>query len=212
MKLQDRKTAGRLLAKKLTAYKNRDNTVIAALPRGGVPVAHEIAKLLHLALSIIVVHKLGVPLRPEFAFGAVASDGTVFIDTMLTQAFALDQKTIMAIAKIEMKEVLRRQKKYSPDAKKINFSGRTVILVDDGIATGATIKAAILSLRKMSSGNIIIAVPVCPKEIVKDLQQFADRLVCLESPKIFSSVSQFYVEFPQVTDEEVTALLFGTCY
>ena len=131
---------------------------------------------------------------------------------MLTQAFALDQKTIMAIVKLQKKEVLRRQKKYSPDAKKNTFSGKTVILVDDGIATGATIKAAVLSLQKKTAADIIIAVPVCPKESVKDLQPFAARFIYLQSPTNFSSVGQFYVDFPQVTDEEVTTLLFGTCY
>lgn len=206
MIFKDRNAAGKLLAKRLQKYKNTDSIVIG-LTRGGVPVAYEIAQLLKLPLEVLVVRKLGAPDNPEYALGAVAGNGASYIDKLVIAQLSLDPKKLTSLAQKEIIEIARREKLYYHGSKRKDIKDKTVILVDDGIATGATVKAAVLALSKKNPKKIVLAVPVCPSEIIDDINQYVNDFICLKNIEQFHSVSQYFIDFPQVTDEEVIALL-----
>ena len=200
---KDRKEAGRLLGQKLLKYKNRKDVVILALPRGGVIVAHEIAKLLDLPFDIIVTRKIGAQENPEYAVAAVGqniilkNEDAANIDTNYFQKEVGDQR----------KEIARRLKLYRQDRKAVNIENKIVIIVDDGIATGLTMKAAILETKRLSPKKIIVAVPVASAETNKELEKDAREIIILETPSPFFAIGQFYENFGQVSDEEVIRLL-----
>lgn len=204
---RDRLEAGRLLAQRLGEYAFRPEVLVLALPRGGVPVAHAVAHALHVPLDVLVVRKLGVPGREELAFGAIASGGVQVLNSEIVESHGLSGRTIAAVAEREGHELARREQTYRGARATPVLRGRTVILVDDGIATGATVRAALLALRHRGVSNVVVAAPVIAAETYAALQAEADRVVAVLVPGSFDGVGQWYGNFIQVTDEEVAALL-----
>ncbi len=199
--------AGQLLAQELTGYANRPDVLVLALPRGGVPVAFEIATGLNIALDILLVRKLGVPNQPELAMGALASGGVQILNEDIVRDLNLSESAIAKVASQEQKELERREQLYRGNRPFPQLQGKTVILVDDGLATGATILAAILAVRKQQPARIVVAVPVAPSPAYSQLADKVDEMVCLSTPTPFYSVGQWYTRFPQTTDDEVRDLL-----
>src|SRR6202163_4074582 len=228
---RDRRDAGRLLAEKLAAYANRRDVLVLALPRGGVPVAYEVARALGAPLDVFVVRKLGVPGYEELAMGAVATGGVRVLNDQLVERLGIPEHIIDAVAARERRELARRERLYRggrpppgahgrtvvvlggrlalfrggrppPDAH-----GRTVILVDDGLATGATMHAAIQALRQQNPARIVVAVPTASPETCEEMKARADDVICAITPEPFQAVGRWYQEFSQTTDEEVAALL-----
>lgn len=203
---QDRQTAGRELAEKLLKYKGEDLLVLG-VPRGGVIVAAEVAKALAAPLDVIISRKIGAPFNPELALGAVAPDGTVLFDERLLDLLRLGRDDLQEEVADQLEEIRRRLKLYRGGREPSRYDGRTVIVVDDGIATGFTLRAALRWLRRHDPGKLVLAVPVAPPEVVERLRQEVDEVVCLETPEEFYAVGQFYKDFRQITDEEVVAAL-----
>lgn len=207
---RDRKAAGQLLSKHLKQYKARKNTIVLAIPRGGVVVASEIAKKLKLPLDIIVTRKIGAPTQPELALGAVDADGNVIWDEGLLKETGFKKDDLVPVINKEVDEIKRRGSVYRLGKKQLNLLGQTIILVDDGIATGSTTLAAINYLKKHRAKKVILAVPVASHDtkakVTRGLGKFGSVLV-LETPAIFAAVGQFYYEFEPVTDQEVVQLL-----
>lgn len=203
----DRAEAGKLLASKLLDYKNDDNTLILALPRGGVPVAYEIAAQLHLPLDVFLVRKLGVPNQEELAIGAIASGNVRVINLSVVEEMQISQSQIDAVEKRELEELNRRDAYYHRNRDPYSIAGRKIILVDDGIATGSTIKAAILALNKLSPVEIVLAIPVSPATTMHELSHEVSKFICLENPEPFYSIGMWYENFSQTTDDEVCELL-----
>lgn len=188
-------------------YTNTD-TIVFAIPRGGVVVAYEVASKLNVPLDLIVPRKIGAPSQPELAIGAVAQDGTTVLNNRLVQQLGISKDYIEKESRKQIREIERRLKKYRGDLKQYpNVKNMNVILIDDGIATGATVKAAILSLRKQEPKSIIIAIPVAPPDTIDSLKEEADKVICLETPETFYAIGQFYQDFDQTTDDEVVNLL-----
>ncbi|HEV2580438.1 MAG TPA: phosphoribosyltransferase [Ktedonobacteraceae bacterium] len=206
-RFRDRTEAGQLLATRLAAYANRPNVLILALPRGGVPVAFEVARALHAPLDVIIVRKLGVPGEEELALGAIASGGVRVLNDDVVRALALSDEVIDTAAAREQQEVERRERLYRGDRPAYEVRGRTVILVDDGIATGATMRAAVVAVRQQQPARIIIAVPVAASATCKEFATEVDDVVCMLRPEDFFAVGYWYEEFSQTTDEEVADLL-----
>ena len=206
MYFRDRSEAGRQLGTQLTEIANRD-VLVLALPRGGVPVAFEVAKALNAPLDVLVVRKLGVPGEREVAMGAIASGGVRILNWDVIRAVALSPQQIDAVAQEEARELQRREQEYRGNRKRMEVDGRTVILVDDGLATGSTMRAAVAALRQEKPRQIIVAVPVAAPSTCAEIEKVADRVVCLYTPLKFLSVSQWYQNFSQTTDEEVRELL-----
>lgn len=204
---RDRKEAGRRLAQQLAAYKGRSDVVVLALPRGGVEVAHQIAQFLQAPLDVFLVRKLGVPGFPELAVGAIAMDGEPLIDPSIVEEFNLFQSDIRSVVAAEREELERRERLYRQSRPPLNVRDRVVILVDDGIATGSTMRVAIAALRKLQPGRIVVAVGVAPLSTYLILGAEADEVVCEMTPREFRAVGQFYRDFPQLTDAEVCELL-----
>jgi putative phosphoribosyl transferase len=205
----DRADAGRQLAQRLQHYRNRPDVVVLALPRGGVPVAAEVADALHLPLDVLVVRKLGAPDQPELAMGAIAAGGAVVINPTV-QAFYADQpERIAEVTQREQEELIRREHAYRGSRPPLVMRGRTAILVDDGAATGATMRAAVQALRQLHAASIVVALPVCSDDAEQSLHAVADSLVCLAVPQAFYAVGQWYREFQQTTDQEVQRILRG---
>ena len=204
---RDRAEAGRLLAEKLRAYERHPDAIVLALPRGGVPVAYEVATSLHLPLDIFVVRKLGVPGYQELAMGAIASGGTRVLNENVLRALPDAAAMVAEVTTQETRELERREHDYRGDRPPPEISGRVVILIDDGLATGATMLAAIAALRKKSPAKIVVAVPVCPPETCGETERVADETVILLAPDWFRGVGQFYEDFGQTSDEEVRDLL-----
>lgn len=203
----DRVEAGRALARALDKYAGRSDTTILALPRGGVPVGREIARALGLPLDVMVVRKLGLPVQPELAMGAIASGGAVVLNEDVLR-FLDDRATgLEAVKSRELAEVLRRERSYRGDRPPLAMAGRTAILVDDGLATGATMEAAVRALRALDADRVVVAVPVSSVEALERVSALADEVVCLEAPRFFSAVGQWYRNFEQTSDEEVRELL-----
>lgn len=204
---EDRRSAGRALVPELQRCKLAD-PVILGLPRGGIPLAYEIAVALHAPLDTIVVRKLGVPSQPELAFGAIASGGIrVINDDVIESLLSLDEETIDRIARREMEELRRREQAYRLDRPYPDLDGRDVVLVDDGLATGATMRAAAEAVITRSPSSVVVAVPVGSASAVARLAAIVDRVICLESPASFYAVGQFYSDFRQTSDNEVRELL-----
>jgi predicted phosphoribosyltransferase len=203
----DRHQAGIELSSRLEQYRGRSDVVVLALPRGGVPVAFEIAEALEAPLDIFVVRKLGMPGHPEFAMGALASGGIPVLSDDVVRWYGIPQSAIDAVIRQERAELERREREYRRGAALVDLRGRTVILVDDGLATGATMKAAVLAVRTHQPVRVVVAVPVGAPASCAELAAMADEMVCVSKPETFSAVGQWYQEFSQTTDEEVLSLL-----
>ncbi|HEY9649059.1 MAG TPA: phosphoribosyltransferase [Coleofasciculaceae cyanobacterium] len=202
-RLQNRTEAGKQLALKLTAYANRSDVIVLGLPRGGVPVAFEIAKALNAPLDICLVRKLGVPGHQELAMGAIARDGVRVLNQDVVRSLGISRDTIERVAAAEQQELERRDQRYRGTRPLPNLRDRTVILVDDGIATGATLRAAIVIVRQQEPQRIVVAVPVAPPLTCKELRFEVDEVVCLLMPEALNSISLWYDDFSQTTDAEV---------
>jgi putative phosphoribosyl transferase len=203
----NRREAGRELASKLVRYAGRTDVVVLALPRGGVPVAFEVAEALDAPLDIFVVRKLGMPGQPEYAIGAIASGGVRVISEEVVRAYAIPQPMIDAIVRAEQAELERRERVYREGAALIDLRNRTVILVDDGLATGSTMRAAVRAVRKHGPSRVVVAVPVGAPSTCDEFADVADETICARTPEPFSGVGRWYHDFSQTTDEEVRALL-----
>lgn len=204
---RNRSEAGRLLAAKLSHYRDQPGLLVLGLPRGGVPVAREVAHALDAPLDVLVVRKLGVPGFEELALGAIASGGVRVLNQLVVDSENLWPELIDTIAEREQRELERREHAYRKGRPALDVQGRTVILVDDGLATGSTMLAAVKSLRQRRAGRIIVAVPVAPPEACDQVAGEADEVVCLATPESFYAVGAYYEDFPQVSDEEVQQLL-----
>jgi putative phosphoribosyl transferase len=203
----NRPEAGRLLAEKLEKYANRNDVVVLGLPRGGVPVAYEVAKRLHAPLDVFIVRKLGVPGFEELAAGAIASGGVRVLNEDVMRAIPHADEVIEAVTAREAAELERREQIYREGRPPPELRDRIVILVDDGLATGATMRAAVKALRQGGAARIVVAVPVGPPDTCRELEQQADETVCLSTPAFFQAVGQYYEDFSQTTDEDVRGLL-----
>ncbi len=203
----DRSEAGRRLAEKLAAYAGRSDVVVLGLPRGGVVVAYEVARALGVPLDVYVVRKLGVPGQEELAFGAIASGGIRVLNADVVRGVGLDQARIDAVAAREQIELERREKAYRGDSPPRELAGKTVIIVDDGLATGASMRTAIRSLAAHGPGRVVMAVPTAPSSTCRDLESEVDEAVCLMTPEMFFGVGQWYADFSQTTDDEVLEAL-----
>lgn len=195
------------MAEKLAYLKGRQDVVVLGIPRGGVVVAAEVSKILKSPLSVIVVRKLGVPSHPELAFGAVDADGNVVLDKEMVGRLGLSRRTISEIREREQGEAKRREKLFRKNKDELDLKGKLTILVDDGIATGATTEAAIKCIKKDDPLKLILATPVAPPETAEKLRLLVDDLIVLQTPPDFMAVGQFYSDFPQTLDEEVIGLL-----
>ncbi len=207
MVFKDRTTAGRLLAAQLTAYATRKDAIVLALPRGGVPVAFEVARRIHAPLDVFLVRKLGVPGHEELAMGAIASGGLRVLNDGVVQMFDLSQDVIDRVAAKEQRELERREHLYRDDRPVPILREHTVILVDDGLATGTTMRAAVMALLQQQPARLVVAVPVSSPEACQEIQLLVDEIVCLETPDPFYSVGLWYQDFPQTSDAEVRDLL-----
>lgn len=203
----DRADAGRALARMLRTYKDRDDVVVLALPRGGVPVAHEIARDLNAPLDVFVVRKLGFPGHEEFALGAIASGGVRVLNPEAFRITHFSEEEISQIAAKELGELKRRELSYRGDRPVIEVQGKTVVLADDGLATGSTMRAAVQALRLMAPKRIVVAVPVGSADACELLSRDADEVVCAKVPDPFHSVGEWYLDFRQTSDEQVHELL-----
>jgi predicted phosphoribosyltransferase len=204
---RDRREAGRQLAEKLTAYANRPDVLVLALPRGGVPVAYGVARTLGAPLDVFVVRKLGVPGYEELEMGAVATGGVRVLNDQLVERLGIPAPLIDAVAARESQELARRECLYRGGRPPPDVGGRTVILVDDGLATGATMHAAIEALRQQNPARIVVAVPVASSDTCEEMKKKADDVVCAMTPEPFHAVGRWYKDFSQTTDEEVRELL-----
>lgn len=203
----NRQDAGQKLAKKLLPYASNKNVIILALPRGGLPVGYEVAKALHIPLDAFIVRKLGVPYNEELAMGALALGGTIVLDQGLIQSLGISRDMVDDVIYRETRELNRRNDLYRGGGEFPDVQGKIILLIDDGIATGSTIKAALKALKKNNPSKIVVAVPVAPSSVYEDLYGMADEIVCLITPDFFYAVGQAYVSFPQTTDEEVQKIL-----
>jgi putative phosphoribosyl transferase len=203
----DRQEAGQTLAKQLSHYHQDKNTLVLGLPRGGVMVAEEVAQALQAPMDVILLRKLPYPPQPELAVGAVAEDGTTFINEEFRHAVEQQPGSLEPIVREQMEIIRNRAKRYRPHRHAHGWKGKTVILVDDGIATGATMKVAIRAARSGGANRVVVAVPVAAPSSIRELQTEADEVVCLDAPESFYAVGQAYENFEQVTDDEVCAIL-----
>lgn len=204
---RDRVDAGKLLARKLDAYVRWEDVLVLGLPRGGLPVAFEVARALDAPLDVFVVRKLGVPGREELAMGAIASGGALVVNEDVVEALHIPDEVIQAAVARESKELARREQLYRDDRPPIDVHGRTVILVDDGIATGSTMRAAVRAVRGLAAARLVIAVPAAAPSTWAELSDEADECVCCILPDPFYAVGVWYENFAQTTDEEVRELL-----
>ena len=206
MFFQDRQDAGQQLGMALAGYRGEE-TVVLGIPRGGVVVAAEVAKILRAPLDLIIPRKIGAPRNSEVAIGAVAPDGTVILDNRMVAVMGISDDEITSLAEKVRVEISRREETYRGGRPARNLAGKVVILVDDGIATGYTILAALRAIKKQGPKKLILAVPVAPADTIRDLEREADQLICLEIPEDFYAVGQFYKEFDQTEDQEVMTLI-----
>jgi predicted phosphoribosyltransferase len=204
---RDRRDAGRLLAAKLAAYAHRPDVLVLALPRGGVPVAYEVARVLGAPLDVFIVRKLGVPRYEELAMGAGATGGVRVLNKQIVERLGIPHNLIEAVAAREKKELARRERLYREGRPPPDIRGRTIILVDDGLATGATMQAAVEALRQQQPARIVVAVPTASPETCEEMKMKADEVICAIMPEPFHAVGVWYQDFSQTTDEEVRDLL-----
>lgn len=207
MLFKDRRSAGQRLTEKLSQYANRPDVLVLALPRGGVPVAFEVATALNVPLDVFLVRKLGVPSHEELAMGAIASGGVRVLNEDVVRSLNLSEATIDQVAAKEQQELERRERLYRDGRPAPNLREHTVILVDDGLATGATMRAAVMALRQQQPTRIVIAVPVSSPETCQEFEDEVDEIICAVTPRPFYSVGLWYDNFSQTTDEEVRDLL-----
>lgn len=207
MQFRNRVEAGRLLAKRLSQYANRSDVLVLALPRGGVPVGFEVAQALRAPLDVFIVRKLGVPGQRELAMGAIASGGVRVLNGGVVEALGIPDVTIEEIAQEELRELERRERVYRGNLTPPDVQRRTVILVDDGIATGSTMCAAIKALRQLEAAHIVVATPTAALSTARQMRPDVDEFVAVMTPADFSAVGQWYEDFSETTDEEVRALL-----
>ena len=207
MRFRDRADAGRRLAASLTSYARRSDVIVLALPRGGVPVAFEVASALGVPLDVFVVRKLGVPGHAELAMGAIAAGGVEILNHDLIRELDIPHALVRQVAAREQLELERRASRFRGKRRPPLVRDRTVILVDDGLATGSTMQAAILAVRQQEPAHVVVAVPVGARDTCHELRGLVDELVCLEMPEPFRAVGQWYEEFDQTSDEEVARLL-----
>ena len=203
----DRVEAGRELAAGLREYAGRDDVVVLALPRGGIPVAFEVARELGAPLDVILVRKLGLPEQPELAMGAIASGGVRILNEDVVRATAVSRETIEEVAAREGEELARRERLYRGERPPPAIEGKVAILVDDGLATGSTMLAAIGALRRQRPARIVVAAPIAPPETCEELRREADDVVCVRTPEPFLAIGAWYERFPQVSDDEIRNLL-----
>jgi putative phosphoribosyl transferase len=204
---RDRQHAGAELASHLEQYKGRDDVVVLALPRGGVPVAHEVARALDAPLDVFLVRKLGVPAHPELAMGAIASGGVRVLNDDVIRWYDITNAMIDTVARDEQAELDRREREYRDGRQPVELSNRTVLLIDDGLATGSTMKAAVQAVRAHRPARIVVAVPVGAPSTCREFADVADAIVCARTPAHFSAVGQWYRNFSQTSDAEVRELL-----
>jgi putative phosphoribosyl transferase len=204
---RDRTEAGRLLAARLETYAGKPDVVVLALPRGGVPVAYEVAKALHAPMGVFVVRKLGIPGHEELAMGAVATGGVLVLNDQVVRGLGIPDYVIEAVVNWETEELKRRERVYRGDRPPPDVRGKTVILVDDGLATGSTMLAAVRALRQQGPSRIVVAVPVASPDTCELLKAYVDEVVCAATPEPFYAVGLWYRDFSQTTDEEVRELL-----
>ncbi|WP_329092806.1 MULTISPECIES: phosphoribosyltransferase [unclassified Streptosporangium] len=207
---QDRHDAGRVLAGLLDTYRGRPDIVVLGLPRGGVPVAYEIATALGAPLDVFLVRKLGTPGREELAMGAISSGGVTVLNEGVVGGLGIAPETVRRVARRERRELLRRERAYREGRPPPDLAGRTVIVVDDGLATGASMRAALQALRRLRPARTVVAVPAAPESACQDLAAVVDEVVCATTPSHFFAVGQSYRDFTQTTDEEVCDLLRAT--
>ncbi len=203
----NRTEAGRRLASRLKKYANRDDVIVLGIPRGGAPVAFEVATALRAPLDVFVLRKLGIPGHEELAFGAIGSGGVRFLDMDTVEGLGISGQDIELVTRMERKELERRERAYRGGRPPLDVKGLTAILVDDGIATGSSMRAGVRALRQLKPASIVIATPVAPSSTCNLLRREVDELVCLETPEPFYGVGRFYFDFSQVSDEEVNELL-----
>ncbi len=208
MSFRNRSDAGRQLAKALACYKDQQ-PVILALPRGGVPVAAQVAAALNAPLDLILVRKIGVPFQPELAMGAVVDGGAPIVvrNEDVIRLAGIGESEFMAVCDEELAEIERRRQRYLGNRKHVDVSGRTAIVIDDGIATGATTRAALRATRMRKPKRLVLAVPVAPTDSLSELRHDADDVVCLEDHEFFGAIGVYYADFTQVPDEEVIEIL-----
>jgi putative phosphoribosyl transferase len=204
---RDRRDAGRELAERLSHYEGRTDVVVLALPRGGLPVGDEVAKRLNAPLDVYLVRKLGAPGNPELAMGAIASGGGRVVNERIVSAFGVGEEQLREAEEAERKELSRREEAYGRRKRSLDTSGRYVILVDDGLATGATMRAAVEALRISNPSGITVAVPTAAPETCESFTNLVDEVVCVVTPQPFGGVGMWYDSFPQTTDEEVRSIL-----
>lgn len=203
----NRTEAGRQLADKLEKYAGREDVTVLGLPRGGVPVAYEVAKRLRTPLDVFIVRKLGVPGFEELAAGAIASGGVRVLNQDVVRAIPHAEEAIEAVTARETEELERREQTYREGRAAPELRDRIVILVDDGLATGATMRAAVQALRERRAAKIVVAVPVGPPDTCHEIEQLADETICLSTPPFFQAVGQYYEDFSQTSDDDVRDLL-----
>jgi len=203
----DRRDAGRVLASRLTKYASRDDVVVLALPRGGVPVAYEVASALGAPMDVFLVRKLGTPGHRELAMGAIASGGVRVINDDVVQWYGISASAIDRIAREEQGELERREREYRDDRPAPDLTNKIVIVIDDGLATGSTMRAAAQAVRARHPGRVVIAVPVGAAQTCAELAAVADEVICVRMPEPFSAVGQWYLNFEQTDDAEVRQLL-----
>jgi len=203
----DRRAAGRALAPVLRGYSHRGDVTVLALPRGGVPVGFELAQALGVELDVFLVRKIGAPSQPELALGAIASGGIRVINRKILAQLGVEERELESSIGRETEELARREALYRSNRPRLELAGRTVILVDDGLATGASMVAAVEAVRAQGVAKVVVAVPVAPPESITRLRSVADEVVCLQSPDSFSAVGEWFEDFVQTTDAEVAQLL-----
>jgi putative phosphoribosyl transferase len=206
-RFRDRRQAGRVLAQKLEGYARNPDVVVLGLPRGGIPVAFEVAHALRAPLEVFLVRKLGVPEYEELAMGAIAAGGVRLVNWDTVEALGVSQSALDAVIRKEERELSRRERLYRTDRPPLTVAGKVVILVDDGLATGSTMRAAVAALREQRPARIVIGVPIAAPSTCGELAAVADAIVCAVTPESFYSVGAWYEDFSQTTDEEVRELL-----
>jgi putative phosphoribosyl transferase len=207
VRFQDRTEAGRLLATKLLRYSNCPDVVVLAIPRGGVPVAFEVAKRLNVSLDIVLVRKLGVPEHQELAMGAVALGDVRVLQSDVIQLNRISEALIEEVATRELKELIRRNEIYRESRPAPEVQGKTIILVDDGLATGSTMRAAAKAIKAQKCGRIVVAVPIAAFGVCEELKSQVDEIICAHTPPFLHSVGHWYENFTQITDDEVRKIL-----
>jgi predicted phosphoribosyltransferase len=204
---RNRREAGRVLAELLKDYAGREDVIVLALPRGGVPVGYEVARRLNAPLDVFVVRKLGLPSQPELAIGAIASGNVRVLNREVVEGLGIPQQVIDAVARRERTELARRERLYRGEREPPELRGKTVILVDDGLATGSTMRSAAAAIKQQAPARLVVAVPVAARSTCQELQEAVDEVVCALTPVSFFAVGQWYEDFGETSDDEVHELL-----